>query len=74
MNQTYIAASQLSVSSSTDHFVGDQAAPPVRPGADGVADHRKEGLLQDIGNRTSSFRGEQGIHIQVCSLDHFTQG
>lgn len=54
MNLTHIAASEVSVSSSTDHAVGDQAAPPVRPGAGGVADHREEGLLQDVGNRTSS--------------------
>lgn len=63
MNQTHVAASQLSVSSCTDHVVGDQAAPPVRLGAVGVADHREEGLLQDVSDGTSSFKREQGIEI-----------
>lgn len=58
-NQTHVAASQLSVSSGTDHAGGDQAAPPVALGAGGVVDHREEGLLQDVGNRTSSFGREQ---------------
>lgn len=62
-NQTHIAASQLSVSSGTDHVVGDQAAPPVTPGASGLADHREQGLLQDVSNRTSSFGREQDIQI-----------
>lgn len=43
--ETHIAASKLSVSSSTDHVVGDQAAPPVTPGAGRVADHREQSLL-----------------------------
>lgn len=63
-NQTHVAASQLSISSSTDHAVGDQVAPPVRPGAGGMANHRKECLLQDVSNRTSSLKREQVIQIQ----------
>lgn len=58
MNQTHVAASQLSVSSSTDHVAGDQAAPPVVLGAGVVVDHGEEGLLQDFSNGTSSFRRE----------------
>ena len=56
---THIAASQVSISSGTDHVVGDQAAPPVRLGAVGVANHRQESLLQDVSDGASSCTGEQ---------------
>lgn len=70
MNLTHVAAGQLAISSSTDHVGGDKAAPPVTPGAGRVTDHREKGLLQDVGNRTSSFRREQSFQIQGCSQDH----
>ena len=70
MSVTHIAAGQVSGSSSTDHAVGDQAAPPVGPVAGGLSHHREEGLLQDVSDGTSSFTQEQGIHSQ----DHFIQG
>lgn len=58
-NLAHIAASHHSISSSANHVIGDQAAPPVIPGAHRVADHRQEGLLQDVSNRTSSCRRKQ---------------
>lgn len=73
-NVTHVAASQLSVSSSTNHAAGDQAAPPVRPGASRVSNHREEGLLQDVSNRASSFIGRQDNHIKGCSQEHLIQG
>lgn len=59
---THVAASQHSVTSSTDHVVGDQGAPPVGPCAGAHANHGQAGLLQDVSNGTSSF-GREDIHI-----------
>lgn len=70
MNLTHIAAGQLAISSSTDHASGDQAAPPVIPGAGGVTDHREKGLLQDVSDRASSFRREQSFQVTVMTTSN----
>lgn len=57
----HVAAGELSISSSADHVVGDQAAPPVGPGAGGVAHNGEQSLLQDVSNGTSSCRKAQRI-------------
>lgn len=56
---THVAAGQLAVSSGTDHAAGDQAAPPVVSAAGFVADNRETGLLQDVSNRSPSWRKEE---------------
>lgn len=56
---THVAAGQLAVSSGTDHAAGDQAAPPVVSAAGFVADNRETGLLQDVSNRSPSWREEE---------------
>jgi len=52
---THVAASQIAVPSGADHAGGDQAAPPVVPGAGGVANHGQEGLLQGVSDGASGW-------------------
>lgn len=69
---THVAAGQLAVSSGTDHAGGDQAAPPVVPAAGVVADNGETGLLQDVSNRSPSWRKEEDSFSPNRTVNRFS--
>ena len=65
---THVASGSDAVSTSTDHLVCGQDAPPVGLPADVVANDWQESLLQDVSQRTFGCGGGNSGKKQDSSL------